>query len=606
MHRRADVVGQGVTREGAIGGIRHGDGNLAPATPDLRDDALVCILRHNFADDLFELCKVMLNDRHVGAVVHPQVDADLVGIGLGCELHGNGARQKQRPDHEHAGNAKDPVATREAGFELAAVTRLEAGKLVVELPAAPRGAVRLLPSREKTAGEHRYESERNEERAHQREHNDEREFEEKQRRNGLHEEDRDEDHAGGDRSRDDGTRDLARTDGGGGGQLPIILVAVAHDVLEHHDGIVDNQSDAEREAAERHLVQRESGEIQQRKRGDDRNRYRQRDDDRRRDIPQEKVENDDGEQRSPHGRLRDAVDRILDKNALVGDDFKSEVATVAVDAFDLGFDGFGHRHGVRAALLSHVELNDGNAVELGEAVHILIVAAHIRYVPHANRRAVDVRDHRLLDLFDRLVLAHRAHIAIAHAGLDVAAGQHLCLAGDGHLDIQRRQPGRAESIANEVDADLLVDAAGNFDRADAFDLLEPSDDLSLEDTRERLKVAGRCRRDGHDGHVIRVELPDARWVDFVGKCRAYAFNGIADVIRGFCEVGTLRELKRYKAAALAGVRADALQVRHAGDCVLDRLRDEQLHLLRPDVRVARKHRQAREFNRRQKVDRQKP
>ena len=55
MHRRSDVVGQGVTREGAISGIRHGDGDLAAPTPDLRNDALVCILRHDLADDLFEL-----------------------------------------------------------------------------------------------------------------------------------------------------------------------------------------------------------------------------------------------------------------------------------------------------------------------------------------------------------------------------------------------------------------------------------------------------------------------------------------------------------------------------------------------------------------------
>ena len=58
-------------------------------------------------------------------------------------------------------------------------------------------------------------------------------------------------------------------------------------VLEHDDRGVDDHADAQRQAAERHRVQRESGEVEQRERADDRNRNRRADDERGPEVSQE-------------------------------------------------------------------------------------------------------------------------------------------------------------------------------------------------------------------------------------------------------------------------------------------------------------------------------
>ena len=85
----------------------------------------------------------------------------------------------------------------------------------------------------------------------------------------LHENDGQEDDGGGEGRGHDGAGDLLGADEGGGTAVPSLL-AVARDVFEHDDGVVDDQSDPQGESAEAHLVEREAIEIKQAERRDDR------------------------------------------------------------------------------------------------------------------------------------------------------------------------------------------------------------------------------------------------------------------------------------------------------------------------------------------------
>ena len=73
-------------------------------------------------------------------------------------------------------------------------------------------------------------------------------------------------------------------------RLPVLHVPER--VLEHDDRGVDDHADAERQPAERHRVQREAGEVEQRERADDRNRDRRADDDRRAQVAQEEEDDE--------------------------------------------------------------------------------------------------------------------------------------------------------------------------------------------------------------------------------------------------------------------------------------------------------------------------
>ena len=114
----------------------------------------------------------------------------------------------------------------------------------------------------------------------------------------AHEEHRDEDRHQRDRHRDDGEGDLARALESG---LHGVHAGfdVADDVLEHHDRVVDHETDRKRERHQRNIVERVAAEIHGRKGADDRHRQGQRRNDRCRQPSNEQEDDehdqDDGE-----------------------------------------------------------------------------------------------------------------------------------------------------------------------------------------------------------------------------------------------------------------------------------------------------------------------
>jgi hypothetical protein len=128
--------------------------------------------------------------------------------------------------------------------------------------------------------------------------------------------------------------------------------------------------------------------------------------------------------------------------------------------------------GVGAALLLDVEGYRGNAIHLDEKRHVFVPVAHLRHVLDANRFAADAVDDGGGDLAQRGVLAARAHVEIVQAALDVAAGEIDVAALEGLLHVERRQSRRRQPVAVEIDANPPVQAAAQFDGADAGNLLE--------------------------------------------------------------------------------------------------------------------------------------
>ena len=108
--------------------------------------------------------------------------------------------------------------------------------------------------------------------------------------------------------------------GGGlarGGEVVGAGVHVAHDVLAHHDGVVDQQADGQRQPHQREDVQREAQGAHDDERADDGDRQRQPRDHRAAPAIQEQEDDEDGEEAAEHQRDLHVVHRVADEGGAV-------------------------------------------------------------------------------------------------------------------------------------------------------------------------------------------------------------------------------------------------------------------------------------------------
>ena len=87
--------------------------------------------------------------------------------------------------------------------------------------------------------------------------------------------------------REDGEADLLRRPRAPPRMRGFAHLHVAHDVLEHHDGVVHHEADRERQRHQREIVQAEAEQVHHGEGADDRHRQRQAGDDGRRHVAQE-------------------------------------------------------------------------------------------------------------------------------------------------------------------------------------------------------------------------------------------------------------------------------------------------------------------------------
>ena len=98
------------------------------------------------------------------------------------------------------------------------------------------------------------------------------------------------------------------------------MLHVTHDVLAHDDRIVDEDADGERQAEQRHRVQREAAGEHGDERRDHRHRQRQAGDDRRAPRVEEQEHREHREERAFDERGLDAFDRVRHARARVAHD----------------------------------------------------------------------------------------------------------------------------------------------------------------------------------------------------------------------------------------------------------------------------------------------
>ena len=97
------------------------------------------------------------------------------------------------------------------------------------------------------------------------------------------------------------------------------MLVVAHDVLEHHDRVVDDDPDRERKPQQREGVDREAEEVQDDERADERRRNREEHVERRRERAEKEIADDRGQERRQRQREDQLVRALVDELGRVDD-----------------------------------------------------------------------------------------------------------------------------------------------------------------------------------------------------------------------------------------------------------------------------------------------
>jgi hypothetical protein len=164
---------------------------------------------------------------------------------------------------------------------------------------------------------HRRERQRDDRREQDRDRQRDRELAEQPADDVAHEQERDQHGDERHRQRDDGEADLLRTLERRL-QRRLALLDVAVDVLDHHDGVVDDEARGDRQRHQRQVVDREPGQVHDRERADQRQRHRHARNERRRHVAQED-EDDHHDERDGEQQLElHVVHRRADRHGPVG------------------------------------------------------------------------------------------------------------------------------------------------------------------------------------------------------------------------------------------------------------------------------------------------
>ncbi len=286
----------------------------------------------------------------------------------------------------------------------------------------------------------------------------------------AHEEQGDEHGDQRDGQRDDGEADLlAALEGGAHGRFAGF--DVARDVLDHHDGVVDDESGGDGERHEREVVEAVAQQVHHAEGADDGERHGDRRNDGGGEVAQEEEDDQDDQRHGEHELEFDVFDRGADGGGAVGEDVDLDVGRQAglqlrqelVDAVDDGDD-------VGAGLALHVDDDGGLAIHPGSLLRVLCRIDDGGYVGGANRGAVAVGDDdgQVVGAGDELV------VGVDGVGLARAVERALGLVdvggGEGGAQVFEAEVvgGKLRGVGLHADGRLLT--AGDGDQADAGDL----------------------------------------------------------------------------------------------------------------------------------------
>ena len=366
---------------------------------------------------------------------------------------------------------------------------------------------------------------------------------------------------------------------------------VAHDVLAHHDRVVDQDADGEREAEQRHRVQREAEGEHGDERGQHRDRQGEAGDDRRAPGVEEEKDDQHGQRRTFDQRLLDVPHRRRDARAGVADDVEGHALRERrLHLFDLFANRRGDLRGAEALRLLDVETDRLIAVEHGGGARLLGAVARIGNVAEADHAALRLRDRQPGEVRRLLQPALETDRALLELTVEAAHRRREVLRLQGLHDLRDAQAGRLQVARPQLHRQLALDAADHFDLGHAGYAAQPPGDVGIGEPRQLgpLHLRGR-QHQRHDRQVGRIEPRQDRLFHLRRQLVADLGDLVADLLRRLLQILLELEERDDHAVAVERVRLDLVDAADPRDAFLDAVDDLALDALRRRARVRHRH-----------------
>ena len=297
----------------AVARLLHGDEHHAGvdlAAAEAADEAEVALHLAARAQELLDLpeARASVASRLVPTGVWKRIRKRLVSWAGTNSWRSSRTMQQRERRRTTSAPGQHPAAVVQRGHQRALVARRPAASKARSTawpePAAP------LAHLEEARAAHGRQGQRLEQRDEHRHRDRDAELEEELADDALHEGDGQEDGDDGGGGGGGGEGDLARAHRGRL-DLALAVLAVAVDVLEHHDRVVHHDADDQRQPEHGEGVQREAEEVHHDERAEDRGGDGQQHVERRGPRAEEQPAHEAGEQRGQHQGEQDLVDRVL-------------------------------------------------------------------------------------------------------------------------------------------------------------------------------------------------------------------------------------------------------------------------------------------------------
>jgi hypothetical protein len=288
---------------------------------------------------------------------------------------------------------------------------------------------------------------------------------------------------------------------------------MAHDVLDHHDGVVDQDADGERERQRRHHVEREAHRLDEGERADDRRRQRERADERRAPVAQEQEDDRDRQHRAEQQIELHRLDRGADVLGVVDQHLDARAGRrQLLERGQRLVHGVGNHDGVGVGLFAQDDGDRTLAVDLGHRALLFEPVFDLGQVAHADDGAVLGGDDDVRELLHGRGLSVRAHDQLFAAARDATARQVDALRTERIRHVHDRQAVRAQLVRLNPHVRFALAAADQLELTDAVDALEPRLEHVFRVGGELhcVGAAGDCDLQHRRG--AQVELLDDRWL----------------------------------------------------------------------------------------------
>ena len=367
---------------------------------------------------------------------------------------------------------------------------------------------------------------------------------------------------------------------------------VSHDVLAHHDRVVDQDADRQREPEQRHRLQLEPHHPHGDEARQHRHRQRQTGDDRRAPGVQEEEDDEHRQHRALEQRLLDVTHRVVDTDTRVLHQLELRpLAERRLELLHPCANLVGDVGSAVALCLLDVDADGFLVVEQRERPRLLGPVAHVGDLAQADHLAVALGDDELRELLRVLEPAlepdrpfvHVAHHATHRRGevLELERLHHLPDTHPGGLHLLRLELHR--ELALHLAAHRHLGHAGNRAQLAGDRRIGEAGQLTLRQRRRR-------QRHRHDRTVRIVELLDDRLLHLHRQVGALGRDGVAQILRRLHQVLAELELHHDEAVAVVRVAVDVLHPTDRRDLLLDRVEDLLLYPFRRRAGIRDPHR----------------